>query len=64
MNNLSIQKQTRVLSVKKQTSVLKTIITKGTNLVIVKSAYLNSDPYLTKSRVCSICGTSSDVISM
>lgn len=28
------------------------------------SAYLNSTPYLTKSKICTICGTSSNIVSM
>lgn len=44
--------------------VWKPSISKNTGLNAVKSAYKEGDAYLTKSRVCSICGPSSDVISM
>jgi len=44
--------------------VWKPNVNKISGLKVVKSAYQNGEPYLTKSRVCSICGPSSDVISM
>lgn len=50
--------------VKKHVKVWKPNVTKSNVASIAKSAYKNSSPYLTESRVCSICGTSSDVISM
>ncbi len=39
-------------------------IQKNSGLKVVNSAYEGTSPYLTESRVCSICGPSSDVISM
>ncbi|UOB16509.1 hypothetical protein [Abyssalbus ytuae] len=40
------------------------ILQTSKKITTVKSAYEYASPYLTQSKVCSICGTSSDVISM
>jgi len=50
------------LQITKNWNTKKVSIPKGVKAV--SSAYENQMPYLTKSKICCICGTSSDVISM
>lgn len=52
----------KTLQITKNWNAKKVSVSKGVKAV--NSAYENQMPYLKNSKICCICGTSSDVISM